>query len=165
MSIITDALRKAEDEKELKAKRVATIETPQPEVREEKVSPAQTLTESIFSQQVMQEQLADSVEFEEKSNWSRPFRILAVGFVVLSVCIWLVLPKKAAAPTITHTAQKAGLSYVLSGVSKLGDSRYAIINGAILQEGETIAGAQVKQILDNEVTLATRTGEIKLNIK
>jgi len=97
MSIITDALRKAEDEKELKAKRVATIETPQPEVREEKVSPAQTLTESIFSQQVMQEQLADSVEFEEKSNWSRPFRILAVGFVVLSVCIWLVLPKKAAA--------------------------------------------------------------------
>ena len=167
MSIITDALRKAEDERELKAKLASATETSQVAVTEEKLLPSQTLSESIFSHQVMQEQLADTIEIENKLTWKHPFLFLAVGFFVLSICIWMVLPKPTVPRTISNAAQSksAGLSYVLSGVSKLGSSRYAIINGMILQVGESIAGAQVKEILDNEVTLVTKAGEIKLIIK
>jgi hypothetical protein len=55
-------------------------------------------------------------------------------------------------------------TYILSGISIMGKDRYAVINGAIVQKGESIDGAYVKDILDREVILETRSAEIKLKI-
>ena len=56
------------------------------------------------------------------------------------------------------------LPFTLTGISVQGSDRYAIINGEIVQEGNSIDGAHVKEILDREVVLETRAGEIKLKI-
>ena len=56
------------------------------------------------------------------------------------------------------------LPFTLSGISAWGPDRYAIVNGAIVQEGDSVGGALVKQILGREVILETRNGEVKLKI-
>ena len=55
-------------------------------------------------------------------------------------------------------------AYVLSGISVMGSSRYAVVNDSIVQKGDSIDGAYVKEILDREVVLETRSAEIKLKI-
>ena len=47
----------------------------------------------------------------------------------------------------------------------MGSDRYALVNGQIVQAGDSIDGAHVKEILDREVVLETRAGEIRLKIQ
>ena len=66
--------------------------------------------------------------------------------------------------SVPVVAQGPERSYVLSGISVMGNDRYAVINGSIVQKGDSIEGAYVKDILDREVVLETRSAEIKLKI-
>ena len=52
----------------------------------------------------------------------------------------------------------------LSGISEFGGGRYAVIDNKIVQENGTINGALVKTISNTDVTLETRTREIKLKL-
>ncbi len=54
--------------------------------------------------------------------------------------------------------------YVLSGVSIFGNERYAVINGRIVTIGDSIDGAYVKEIMDRNVVIETKTSEIKLKL-
>lgn len=65
-----------------------------------------------------------------------------------------------------HAPARPGqaFSYALSGISTFDDKHYAIINGLVLQAGDSVDGAMVKDITDREAILETRAGELKLRI-
>lgn len=185
MSIITDALKKAESERELKAKHVS----------ESEASSATTLTEEEIFPQFPKSILFPEIKVEDEKPiprikqsfgkynppWKHPAFILTAVFFLLGLLILQFLPKKTVlivrsdkdgniqkqisrsiSSSITFNSPK--LPYVLSGISKLGNSQYAIINGVIIQQGESINGAYVREILNDEVTLETQAGEIRLKI-
>ncbi len=56
------------------------------------------------------------------------------------------------------------LSFALSGISAFDNKHYAVINGTVLQAGDLVDGAVVKDITDNEAILETRAGELRLKI-
>lgn len=195
MSIITDALKKAEQEHELKAKStsqeaaVALVEDAEasretavldrPEIHE-------TYVENIIPTGPDKAASNRSVWFLELQF--REVLILS-GVVFLVVFVLFLLPKW---PTIGGNfsllwrpaqggsvfqvgpiikpvprgmdGRTISLPFQLSGVSASGNNRYAIVNGTIVQKGDSIDGAFVKEILDQEVILETRAGEIKLKI-
>ena len=185
MSIITDALRKAENERELKAKRVS----------EKEASSATTLTEEEIFPQFPKVVVPHKVEIEDQKTiseikkffrnyspvWKRPVLFVTAIFFLFGLLILALLPKKTVlvvqankdsniqkqiSSAISNTVQSnLRLPYVLSGISKLGNSQYAIINGMIVQQGDSIDGAHVREILNGEVVLETRAGEIRLKIK
>jgi hypothetical protein len=60
--------------------------------------------------------------------------------------------------------QSTNMPYLLSGISVSEDDRYAVVNGQIVTEGDLVDGAYVKQILERDVVLDTKTSEIKLKL-
>lgn len=64
-------------------------------------------------------------------------------------------------PTAFKSAQ---IPFLLSGISVSGVERYAVINGQIVRVGDWVDGAFVREILDHEAILVTRSGEIKLKL-
>ncbi|MBI4373154.1 MAG: hypothetical protein HY585_05475 [Candidatus Omnitrophica bacterium] len=192
MSIITDALKKAEKERELKARSasqqaaMALMEEVQPATREA----------AILEQPSLHENDAVDVSSNEpvrivlnRSGWFlglqfKEMLILSVvvvaAFVVLTLLptwptigsnfslSWRPIQKGSlfqnyqVSNTVSHGGGTLDLPYDLSGISVSGDNRYALVNDTIVQKGDSIDGAFVKEISDQEVVLETRTGEIKL---
>ncbi len=207
MSIITDALKKAEQERELKATRASKI-TRVALAEPESVKPVDVLLEQSHLVEAHIEQNMNAIginagDIFRKGAWlssprSREVLIISaiVGIVTSCLVILLVLPHwprvakdfsivwrpfKAVSlfqvPPMyhqqnifserSHSAGENGvkLPFSLTGISVQGDKSYAIINGEIVQKGDSIDGAQVKEILERDVVLETRAGEIKLKIQ
>ena len=64
--------------------------------------------------------------------------------------------------------QFAGFSDALGDLffgTRAGNNHFAIINGTIVQKGDSIDGAHVKEVLENEAVLETRAGEFRLKIE
>lgn len=205
MSIITDALKKAEQERELRAKRV-TEETKidLPEVEE--VKAVEVLLEQSHLVETHIEQSIHPTRFEgttslPKSDWffSPRFRevivtSLIVVVVISCLSVLVLLPSWSGfgsnvsiawhsfwnaslfqvPPMYENTLSMKprnfngsgiNLPFSLSGISRQGNSRYAIVNGVIVQKGDSIDGARVKEILEREVVLETRAGEIKIKLQ
>lgn len=74
------------------------------------------------------------------------------------------LVESAALENSSAASRSRGKPYVLSGITKMGKDRFALINDQILRPGDWVNGATVKAILDNEVILETTFGELKLKI-
>ncbi len=181
MSIITDALKKAEQDRELKLQ-PQTEETPVPQtipLPEQEDLSAQILSESVLAQKLelkTEPQIPDLVTVVEDTPKRRYSLALSIGVISLFVLAFLIFPKQSTVVTPAsgknHSAALAQfpkipsikLPYVLSGISKVDNNYYAIINGIIVQPGETIDGALVKEINDREATLETRSGKIILSI-
>ena len=189
MSIITDALRKAENERELKSKKVVEADVPIAAIlrTEEQIFPSHRLAETNFSQRAKtksKKPVSGIKQFFIHHNltWKHP-AFIAVS-VILFACLLMMalIPKKTVlivqankdeniqkqvTKAISSTMQSSPLAlpYVLSGISRVGSSEYAIINGMIVQVGDSIDGAYIEEIFEREVTLNTRSGEIKLNLK
>ena len=205
MSIITDALKKAEHDRELKAKRVRE-ETAAVGILTEEEKPAPVFSDQTSTVETQTEKNNVSVEtkpsfFQAHSGLaSRQFKeiliLVAIGIGCFAVLFLLpawpsltnhfsitwkpfqngkafqvgslggVLQGGVSAVPVSSSNQEsravARLPFVLSGISVLGEDRYTVINNKILQEGDSIDGAFVRQIMDREVILETRNGEIKL---
>ena len=194
MSIITDALKKAERERELKEKEKRASEEVATILAEEEKTVETFLEQSVREEKETEEKTDFAGVREATSGVSHWFSlpeprnaIFLAGGVFLCVFLffflvrWPVLGKnalviwdpfqiwnvfgKGAPNPPRHLGQtSASFPYTLSGISSSGGERYAIVNGAIVQEGDSVDGAHVKQILDREVVLETRLGEIKLKI-
>lgn len=195
MSIITDALKKAEQEHELKTKQasqeaaVALAEELRPSVEAvvlEKSEAQETYTEHTIPVELTNSTSHQPIWFPELQF--REVLILG-GVAILTFFVLFLLPKwptlgsnfsllwrpaqggsvfqvgtvkKAASHGLDNRA--ISLPFQLSGISVAGDNRYALVNGTIVQKGDSIDGTFVKEILDQEVILETRTGEIKLKV-
>lgn len=212
MSIITEALKKAEHERELKAKRVSELqEMAAVLVEEEKVIKSLLEKADIpdlesASSQVIVPAESKDIDFSKISRpfLSEPWKAgLIIGSLVLSLFalyflpywpvvgrdflfIWYLSKNSKAVQTgsagavydkAVHKSYESksgpvsGFSnyvfrpaFVLSGISMVGKDRYAIINGRIVQRGDLINGAFVKEIAGREVVLETKTGEVTLEI-
>ncbi|MBI4395388.1 MAG: hypothetical protein HY583_04220 [Candidatus Omnitrophica bacterium] len=201
MSIITDALRRAERERELKAKRasqesVALIDEPLvvPQTQDLGLSEVPKIEPEVH--QIEPERIIPNVPVRAVSNppvWflELQFRevLILSGVGVLTFFVLFLLPRwptlgnnlslvwrpaqsgnvfqvgairKASPFHVDSGGGAVSLPFQLSGVSVSGESRYAIVNGTIVEKGDYIDGAFVKEILDQEVVLETRAGEIKL---
>lgn len=204
MSIITDALKKAERERELNAKR--------PLEEAAQVIPPEMKPQELSSRQMDAVTLEPSTGTvlpprENKVRGRKPFQFLSlqpkevlilVGMILSLVFVFILLPRWPSTDknlsVIWRPADRGGffrvnsaggvlrsglrvappsregsedsrfikLPFSLSGISVLGENRYAVINNRIVQEGDAIDGALVKQILDREVVIETRSGDIKL---
>ncbi len=193
MSIITDALKKAEQEREQKTKRtVGKTETVVPAIEEAK--PVDVLLEQSH---VVEDHIEKRIHIsKEIPSRFREVAIvsLIIGIVILSLSALFLLPswpgRGSNLSIISHPFWNAGFFQVpkiyqqntlpaksrsfdgnvldfpfsLSGISFQGENRYAIVNGVIVQKGDLIDGAHVKEILGREVVLDTRAGEIKLKL-
>ncbi|MBI4358162.1 MAG: hypothetical protein HY584_02585 [Candidatus Omnitrophica bacterium] len=194
LSIITDALKKAERERELKGKeKHASGEAAAILAEEEKA--VESFLEQAAREEKETEGKAAFVNAREAapraSRWlflseaqSAALLVAAVflcAFLFFFLARWPIIGKNAlviwnplqiwnvpgkSAPKPSHPLgePRTDFPFALSGISSTGGERYAIVNGAIVQEGDSIDGAHVIQILDREVVLETRSGEIKLKI-
>lgn len=204
MSIITDALKKAERERELREKQAAeelSVSSPSqayepPSLQTESLN----LAESKSIPSVQENQGLSFRAFRSSIWWSKEIflvggAILFFLFILFALphwpqvgsdlsIIWRPLRNQSAfrigslgpvvpqgspppvpsAPASFEGAVATKFPFVLSGISISGDDRYAVVNGAIVQKGDSIDGAHVKEILDREVVLETRSGEIRLRI-
>lgn len=108
-----------------------------------------------FQTEVKKEEVPVSVPIavEETIQGTQPVSIPGVNVSVPVVNIPAPVVVKEPEPT-----------YVLSGISVTGGDHYAVVNGSIVQKGDSIDGAYVKDVLDREVVLETRTAEIKLKL-
>ena len=201
MSIITDALKKAEQERELRSKRAVEVLT---EVPEESKPVEMLLGQSEVVETEIEENAGLTAEAAEQNAIYRaeqafPQQIRGILLIAGSVfvcflalvlltwsggggagfsAIWRPFRNASAfqVPPMyqqnilsvrAHNFSVSGvkLPFNLSGISSQGDARYAIINDVIVQKGDSIDGATVKEILGREVVLETRAGEIKLKIQ
>lgn len=203
MSIITEALKKAEHERELKAKQGfqeigsdgVADEIKPVEVFLEQSAVVEAEIENSLSESVMsQEPLPQTVMLS--TSQVRDLSILAgVGAICIVALLllprWPILGKNfsilwnpfqttskwqaGSGPSISRmissslgssSVSSAGpiLPFHLSGISIQGNDRVALVNGIIVQKDDWVDGAHVKEILDREVVLETKTGEIKLKI-
>ena len=198
MSIITDALKKAEQERELRAKRV------QEDAKVAVLEPVDIfleqsdMVETSIEQNVKQTEPAETTA-SNHLDWfsSMQFReILTLsGIATLFLFVLLLLSYWAGTsanfsiswrpfqsgnlfqfnPVYQHRVSSmrlrgsigggVKLPFNLTGISVQGDTRYAIVNGVIVQKGDAVDGAHVTEILEREVVLETRAGEIKLKIQ
>ena len=204
MSIITDALKKAEREREMKTKQ--TLDESAAVAVEEESKPAETT--QIQLTPVENERIGnlppsargekfglDRFQFSD----TRVRDVIIVAGIVFGCLVALALlprwpsigrnlsvvwhsgdgasafrmspagtPLGSGAlrmqPAFSEDKSFVQLPFVLSGISALGKDRYAIVNDKIVQQGDSVDGAHVKDILDREVVLETRSGEIKLKI-
>ena len=202
MSIISDALKKAERERELKAKQ-AQEGVPGSEAEQGK------LVDSLSSQaELVEEEIKRKADSELEAMrpllgprrvWLRRFLELMIllGVVSLVVAVLFVLPfwpgpRKNSSPDANllsranrpfggaeapgrdekrsgrniHLPIGRGVSFpfVLSGISVQGKDRYAVVNDAIVQEGDFVNGVRVKSITAEEVTLAAANEDLTLRI-
>ena len=204
MSIITDALRKAERERYLQdeiSAESAQSRTALEAVRESDRMVSEALAslerrrkemEAQTRPQVPEQNAAFFLGSSRTRSQSRDvLTFVAIAGAIAFVLYWI--PRwpttyKFASPTRTNAfhmeevlapapieslwkdvgspfgveGERQTIPFVLSGISAFGDERYAFINGKILGVGDFIDGAFVKSILDHEVVLETKTGEIKL---
>ena len=72
--------------------------------------------------------------------------------------------KKATFPKRAPSASRTTLSYALTGISAFDNKHYAVVNGVVLKPGDSVDGAIVKDITDQEAVLETRAGELRLRI-
>ena len=178
MSIITDALKKAEQDRELKTKSQVSetsVQTaPIAEPEQDELS-AQILSESVLAQNLQVEtekpESPESIETLQAPPQRKYAWIFSVSVVSLFILAFLIFPKKSTIMTTSGASAPAGQffpksqgAFNLSGITKLDKDFYAIINGEIVQVGDSIGGATVKEIMDREVILKTRSGEVKLII-
>jgi hypothetical protein len=197
VSIITDALKKAELDREQKAKHAAEEALERAALTA--VKEQEEIAETAIAEEVIEEEVLPaptpipaptprlekvSPVYTRKSVLPPYFREVAVfGAVVLGILLLLlVIPKWPGVgenlTVLWHPGQNwekakstrveaSGLNvpFTLSGVSNLGDERYAFINGEILTVGDSIQGAYVLEILDHGVVLETKAGEIKIAIQ
>ena len=161
MSIITDALKKAESEREQKAKNaaenLAAVAVAEEEMLQERLSVSE-FVEKIKSSSHTQSPRHSVLRY---SNF-----LIVAAAILFSLLAILIVSLRTPAPRkgqFSSTPKK--LPYALSGISVSDVGRYAIINGIIVGPGDSIDGAQVKEVLENEVTLTTRTGELALELK
>lgn len=190
MSIITEALKRAERDRERDHKHseetaVAVIseeleqakemaqEAPLPVSEEE--PPVVTAPEPAAPQQAPQ---PGFFVWQFSREQARDILILS-GVIVICALVLVMLfqwPRPAPdaslgaplTPSVSTTSRRTSgpaLPFVLTGVSSTGTSRHGIVNGVVVQEGDTVDGAIVKSIGDHELTLETRAGEIKLKIQ
>ena len=197
MSIITDALKKAEREREFKVKRASEEEKPV----ELLAAQAGLVEAALEKEKRAPEEIEENPVREE--NWSLELgvrEVLILGVAIFSCILllfslpsWPLLGRDLSlawhpfrsAPrifqlgalgsmyqqgvlktgTVPFADQSVKLPFVLSGISLQEDARYAIVNGVVVQEGDSVDGAHVKQISDREVVLDTRAGEIRLKIQ
>ena len=206
MSIITDALKKAEYERELKTKR-AQEEVAQATLEETKSQESvSVLTDPVVSESFKSMVWPEKNEFRDQKRSSflsfQPREVLIlVGILLALLLVLLLLPRwpssgknfsvvwrpadrgsffqvspvggsfrpGASVPSLpTRGFEDNGfvkLPFSLSGISASGNNRLAIVNNRIVQEGDGIDGAHVKQILDREVIIETRSGEVKLKLQ
>lgn len=197
MSIITDALKKAERDRG--GKLHEKMEEIHAASLAKEVKPSQILEEE---EKLLEESLAEAASRAKTFSFVWPrfswhetnvFVVrgaLVAGFAVLVVFLFLTfrweasdqmvasvsLPtvqvssaaKPAAVPRKTFFGKRQPvrptLSYALTGISTFDDKHYAIINGIVLQAGDSVDGAVVKDITDREAILETRAGELRLRI-
>ncbi len=197
MSIITDALKKAERDRGQKLGEKAG-EIPVASLKET-MKPSQVLEEE---EKLLEENLTKMTSRAGTPFFAWPHfswreanvfvvrGTLVIGFAVLVVFLFLTfrweasdhmvasvsLPtvqvpsggKTVSAATKTffpkRQAAQPTLSYTLTGISTFDDKHYAIINGLVLQTGDSVDGAVVKDITDREAILETRAGELRLRI-
>lgn len=172
MSIITDALKKAEHERELKAK-----PTPEPEMSTATVTEVEPEVSTAIPQPleameaVLEESISQTGQFHSSSKptWKNPVFIGASAIFLMCLLALIFVPRKTVLKmsqpvSVSASGKSLALPYVLSGISQMGDRHYAIVNDIILQAGDSIDGAHVREILEGEVTLDTRAGEIKLKL-
>ena len=204
MSIITDALKKAEREREMKTKQ--TLDESAAVAVEEESKPAETT--QIQLTPVENERIGSlppsvggdkfSLNHFQVSDTRVRDVIIVAGIVFGCLVALALLPRwpsigrnlsvvwhsgdGASAfrmspaggplgsgalrmpPAFSEDKSFVQFPFVLSGISALGGDRYAIVNDKIVQQGDSVDGAHVKDILDREVVLETRSGEIKLKI-
>jgi hypothetical protein len=67
--------------------------------------------------------------------------------------------------TIAAPETAAPLPYVLTGITVVDGDRFALVNDQIVTVGDSVDGAFITEILDREVVLETRAGEIRLKIR
>ncbi len=190
MSIITDALRKAEQDREFKTKQAAadsalTVLLEEPitvpdyarqmaELVEEEITEKKAVTDhdATFKLRSILRILGIAVAL-----FISVLSLIAVVFFIYNLVINLITLKPSRNTSLTipinmqplikplpHSGQNSQSGFALSGVTHVGDDFYAIINGTIVQKGDTIAGAKVKEIFERDVVLETRSGEVKLKI-
>ncbi len=190
MSIITDALRKAENERELKAKQASDDTAEVIAVTEEEealvASANSAFPAKVPSFQNLKPEIPIAVGVKELLNqnqpaWKYSTFLMVCAFFLVCLFVFLLSRKpvvilqsnmgsvrgQANKPAVFNflKTQTVQLPYVLSGISSAGNNHYAIVNGMIVQQGDSIDGAHVKEILEQEIILETRAGEIKLNLK
>ncbi|OGX06541.1 MAG: hypothetical protein A3G87_03605 [Omnitrophica bacterium RIFCSPLOWO2_12_FULL_50_11] len=105
------------------------------------------------------QELPESSEVEELSRSSQASAKSEIAKEVPSV---LPFEKQVTEPI--PAPKPAEIPFVLSGISVSGRERYALINGRIVTAGDWVDGAFVKEILDHEAIIETRTEEIKLKL-
>jgi len=193
MSIITEALRKAEREREEKREEKSegttdvlaqtAHEASSPEIASEEPSqaPAQDAEPIPLNPSLgLVSKISLLSRFVARSWSLRHTRRMWImpGIVLLCLFILVVLfrwPKVERANILFGRVTKPAtfgsrkspavqLPFVLSGVSIMGTERYGVVNGLVVQAGDSVDGAVVKEITDREVILETRAGEIKLRL-
>ena len=191
MSIITDALKKAEYERELRAKQAPEKSTV--DVLLEQTEDLETSLAGVGTVPSEREDIV--IPSTSTPTLGRPsgvssFRLTEILILVaiFAICFsvlffltrWPSVGKKFSGDAFigigsvgntspqgnvsSSAAQKSRLPYVLSGISAFEQNRYALINGSIVQQGDSIDGARVKEILEREVILETPLGETRLKI-
>ena len=152
MSIITEALKKAEFEKKLQGTGAVSVEeissTPKPYQPSRRVSPLVGLFSLTFF----------------------AFLILAFGYqvylrVVVPKPLLSTAPRKvvpAAAPAVFQLNTGKTSKFVLSGIIADPEKSSAIINGEIVNVGETIQTAKVLAVDEGGATLEDNGEEVRL---
>lgn len=152
MSIVTEALKKAEEDKQLKETSGKTAV-----LLDEEMSSA-ALAESLF---------LNRKPFERKRSWKKYLLFPLIGLAAI-FCLVLIVGYIQSQNGRQNTFQSNGTTYSpyqLTGISATGENRYAIVNGTIVQKADSIDGAHVVDISDEEVILKTKKGDITLNLK
>ncbi|OGW86148.1 MAG: hypothetical protein A3C35_06425 [Omnitrophica bacterium RIFCSPHIGHO2_02_FULL_46_11] len=212
MSIITEALRKAEREHELKAKRAlqeAASGLADPGKSQNVLLAQSEAVEHHIQQSVLQEEVSQAVFRRPAWYWSSRLQAVFLAALGVLVCAFIltILPKWPQIgnnfsivwqPSVEKGSSQISISeqgvfsgtvgafsqgngsrtqkselqgknmptsqFVLSGISVMGNDHYAIVNGTIVQKGDSIDGAYVKDVFNQEVILQIKDGEIKLKI-
>ncbi len=206
MSIITDALKKAEQERDLKAKHAAKM-AKVAFIEPERAQSVEVLLEQSHMVETQIEQSIRPAGMSQPDTFKGPwfsspqFREVSiistvVGVIISCLVILLALPhwpgmgkdssiiwrpfrvvglfqvppmyqQNIFLERLQHSGSENGvkLPFILTGISAQGNKSYAIVNGVVVQKGDLIDGATVKEILDRGVVLETRAGEIKLKIQ
>lgn len=199
MSIITDALKKAESARGPKASQTAeearaaacAEEAIVPELTWRKLGPKETRVEKDGSPAARERSSRRFVSFSLRQFLEI---LILLAIVLLSLGVLFVLPRwspmgrnfsvigeavqkavvaprgvfrqeipQTASPKVEEVSAK--LPFTLSGISAWGADRYALINGVVVEKGDSIDGARVKEIFDRAVILETNAGEVKLKIR
>jgi len=91
----------------------------------------------------------------EKRGSARPLIVLAMTAAVAAgvLIVRHVLPSPTSAARATAVGQPDKGKYSLNGIIRSKDNPVAVINGTAVREGDTLAGAEVVQILSDRVRL------------